>query len=350
MPDMPGISEKERTGARDMFLSAHGWSPATARPMVNDCSFRRYFRLEDGERRAILMDAPPDKEDVRPFVTVGRRLEGWGYSAPRIHAEDPAAGFLILDDFGNTTFTRALSEGADEESLYMPALDLLIDLHSRAVDEVAGTVPPYDDATLLREAALFTDVHLRRWHGCEISDAAREAFLHCIRTAMAESRIGNEVLVLRDYHVDNMMVLRDREGLKSIGLLDFQDAVTGPAAYDVVSLTQDARRDLSAGLEEKLVQRYLAARPDLDGGAYWRSHALLGAQRSLKIFGIFTRQALDYGRDLYLCHLGRLWQYVDTDLRIADSAGRALADWLKHHVPDELKDADAQGRRLTEIS
>ena len=118
----------------------------------------------------------------------------------------------------------------------------------------------------------------------------------------------------------------------------------GPAAYDVVSLTQDARRDLSPGLEETLVQRYLDARPDLEAAAYWRSHALLGAQRSLKIFGIFTRQALDHGRDLYLPHLARLWRYVDLDLGIADSAGRALGDWLRRHVPAAVRDG-CRGRR-----
>ena len=243
-----------------------------------------------------------------------------------------------------------MAEGTDERSLYLPALDLLVDLHGRAARDVTGDVPPYDEATLLREASLFVDVHLRRWHGLPISDAERAAYLDAIRAAMISARVGDEVLVLRDYHIDNMMVLPGRADLRAIGLLDFQDAVIGPAAYDVVSLTQDARRDLSTGLEETLVQRYLDARPDLEAAAYWRSHALLGAQRSLKIFGIFTRQALDHGRDLYLPHLARLWRYVDLDLGIADSAGRALGDWLRRHVPAAVREADAEGRRLTDIS
>src|SRR5215469_2890792 len=142
------------------FLTAAGWADVQRRPLAGDASFRRYERLEAGSRRAVLMDAPPPKEDVRPFLAVARLLHGLGFSAPQIVAEDIAAGLLLLEDFGDSTYTRLIAGGADEERLYRLAVDLLIALHRGFTRPAAQIVPPYDDERLLNEAALLVDWYL----------------------------------------------------------------------------------------------------------------------------------------------------------------------------------------------
>ena len=323
-----------RAAALDGFLARAGWAAATRHKLPGDASFRRYVRLVRGAETVMLMDAPPPQEDVRPYVAVARLLTALGYSAPRVVAEDTAEGFLLIEDFGDRTYTRALGEGAVEAELYERAVDLLIDLHRRPLAGRLDGLPPYDTARLTAELAIFTDW----WARLQLGADARfvDAYRAQWAGLLAELDGGLETLVLRDYHVDNLMML-DRPGLAGVGLLDFQDAVRGPAAYDLVSLVNDARRDVPRALARRMTERYVAAFPALDRARFATACAILSAQRNLKIIGIFTRLAARDGKFGYLAHIPRVWRLLEADLEHPALAG--LRRWLDASVPAALRAA-----------
>ena len=328
------IPERSRL-LRD-FLVRNGLTAAAISPLADDCSFRRYFRVGRGADHYVVMDAPPDLEDVVPFATLSDLLNSYGYSAPRILGRDVDNGFLLLDDFGDTTYTRALAAGGNERDLYALALDVLVDLRHRSIEDVPAMVPRYDDAKLLTEAALFVDWYLIPGLGLRISDVERERYLAAWRECLTNLREAPDCLVLRDFHVDNLMVVGDRDGLGACGLLDFQDAVIGPSSYDVVSLLQDSRRDIGADLVTAMLGRYFEAMgQDIDRPAFMRSYHGFGAQRALKVFGIFTRQSVLYGNHGYLFHIPRLWRHTLANLAIPELA--PVRDWIDRVVPVDLR-------------
>ena len=323
----------ERAQRIARFLDAAGWGGASRKPLAGDASFRRYERLERGGERAVLMDAPPP-EDVRPFRAVARYLAARGYSAPRIRAADAEAGLLLLEDLGDATYTRALDGGAAPEPLYAAAVDVLVDLHRGAPPP---GLAPYDEATCLAEAELLVDWFLPA-AGAPADDAARADYRAAWRAALP-SPSGAQVTVLRDYHADNLMWLPERPGLARVGLLDFQDALAGHPAYDLVSLLEDARRDVPEALAEAMIARYLAAMPDTDPLAFRAACDALGAQRNAKIVGIFTRLWKRDGKPGYLALIPRVWRLLESDLaRPGLGAARA---WFDKHVPPGLRRAPA---------
>jgi len=329
------MAERERV--IEAFLEAHGWASARRARLAGDASFRRYERITDGARSVILMDAPPGHEDVRPYVTVARILKRLGYSAPEIYAEDAANGLLLIEDLGDDTYTKVLvgADEAVERDLYARAVDLLVDLHRRDADSVAAGVPDYDDEKLLGESALLLDWYLPAVRGEKAPDALRREYLDLWTRLFPVARAVKSTLVLRDYHVDNLMSLPGRRGIAAVGLLDFQDAVKGPVAYDLVSLLEDARRDISPALVREMKERYLGAFPALDRGAFAASYAVLGAQRNCKIIGIFTRLAVRDRKAGYLVHIPRVWRLLEGDL--AHPALGEMAEWLARHIPPELR-------------
>ncbi|HYM03012.1 MAG TPA: phosphotransferase [Stellaceae bacterium] len=325
----------ERAQRISRFLEASGWAGVPRRPLASDASFRRYERLEEAHRRAMLMDAPPPQEDVRPFIAISRLLHSLGLSAPQILAEDVEAGLLLLEDFGDKTYTRLIATGAAEEPLYALAVDVLIALHRNFVRAAAPSVPPYDDTRLLTEAALLVDWYLPAVAGVPTPPALREEYVALWRSLLPAARRVPDTLVLRDFHVDNLMLLDDRSDVAACGLLDFQDAVIGPLSYDLVSLLEDARRDVSGPLAEAMLRRYLAAFPTLDPQTFTASYAVLGAQRNCKIVGIFTRLCVRDGKPIYLQHIPRLWRLLAHDLRHPLLA--PIAQWLDTHIPPSLR-------------
>lgn len=314
------------------FLSQAGWGDAARARLAGDASFRHYDRLDNGGQRAVLMDAPPPKEDVRPFVRVARHLEAMGYSAPRLLAVDERHGLLLLEDLGDDTYTRLLAAGGDETALYALATDLLADLNRRA-DAVPAGVPAYDNDRLLTEALLFTDWYLPAL-GRQPDPVARAEYQRLWLELFPVARAVPETLVLRDFHVDNLMLL-DRPGLAACGLLDFQDAVAGPLTYDLMSLLEDARRDIDPALVAAMRDRYLTARPGLDRAAFDASWAVLAAQRHAKVIGIFTRLCKRDGKSAYLCHIPRVWRLLER--ACAHPALAGIKGWLDTHVPAEAR-------------
>lgn len=322
----------ERTALIESFLAGAGWAGATRRLLAADASFRHYDRVTRGRERAVLMDAPPPRENVQAFLEVARQLLDLGLSAPRPLRADEAAGLLLLEDLGDRTFTRALAEGAEEAALYRLAIDVLIALHRSWRAEDHAGLPPYDDEKLLAEAALLTDWFLPAVRSGEETDpGAREAYLAAWQAVLPAARRVPETLVLRDYHVDNLMLLEGREGVSACGLLDFQDAVVGSCAYDVVSLLEDARRDIRPKLVEAMLSRYLDAFPGLDRAAFAESYAVLGAQRAAKIIGIFTRLDRRDGKPHYLRHIPRIWRLLEAGLETPVLA--PVKAWFTHEVP-----------------
>jgi N-acetylmuramate 1-kinase len=317
------------------FLAASGWADAEQHPLPGDASFRRYARLERKGASAMLMDAPPPQEDVRPYLAVARCLHDLGLSAPRILAADEAPGLLLIDDFGDGTFARLLAAGEDETALYTLATDVLIALHQRFTPVQGVTFPPYDDKRLLDEAALLVDWYLPAVSGRTTPASVRAEYLDLWRSLLPIARRMPETLVLRDYHVDNLMRISGRDGIAACGLLDFQDAVIGPITYDIVSLLEDSRRDIAAPLIAAMRARYLAAFPALDAAAFDASYTILGAQRHCKVIGIFTRLCRRDGKPRYLAHIPRLWRLIDGNLRHPLLAPLKL--WLDRHIPMELR-------------
>jgi N-acetylmuramate 1-kinase len=324
----------DRARQRAEFLAGAGWGRTRVEALPGDASARRYFRLSDQGRRAMLMDAPPP-EDVGRFTRIARLLHRLDYSAPLILAADPASGFLVLEDLGDQTYTRLIEAGADEDRLYGLATDLLADLHRRFDVQTQQGVPAYSDEILLEEAGRFILWFLPAATGAAVPDAVAAEFRTLWQRVLPVARAVPDSLVLRDYHIDNLMLLDGRAGLQACGLLDFQDAVIGPIAYDLVSLVEDARRDISAPLRDGMIARYLAQRPEIDPALLGPSLAVLGAQRHTKVIGLFCRLCVRDGKPGYLRHLPRLWRLLEASL--AHPALAELEGWMKHHVPAALR-------------
>ena len=318
-----------RQQAMTAFLDASGWGGRALVPLAGDASFRRYYRVGGNGRSAVLMDAPPPQEDVGPYVAVAALLRNLGLSAPEVLAEDRGEGFLLLEDFGDDTYTRLLERGAGEPGLYALAVDTLIALQRAAALGGIPEMPSYDIERLLAEAALLVD-----WYR-PLAAEPRDEYLELWRAALPLAMVSPPTLVLRDYHVDNLMLLPDRPGVRGCGLLDFQDAVTGQPSYDLVSLLEDARRDVSVCLRRAMIERYLAAFPALDRSEFLRSAAILAAQRNCKILGLFTRLWQRDGKPQYLAHIPRVWRLLEEDLR--HPALARIGCWLDRHLPPDIR-------------
>lgn len=325
------MADGEREARIARFLAAHGWSGAERRRLAGDASFRRYERLERAGQRAVLMDAPPPQEDVRPFMAVAELLRNLGYSAPRIQAADAEHGLLLLEDLGDDTYTRLIAHGHDEQKLYALAIDLIIDLHRKFAPARSSGLPQFDDARALREVSLLLDWYWPATHDAAPTAEQRESFLAAWRAVLPKRHAMPDSLVLFDYHVDNLMLLPGRTGVAACGLLDFQDALIAPRPFDLVSLLEDVRRDVRPDLVAAMRERYLAAFPTLDRAAFDSSYAVIGAQRNTRILGTFTRLLLRDGKAGYLAFMPRAWKLVTGDL--AHPALTPVRDWFDRHIP-----------------
>ena len=313
------------------FLAAHGWAGAEIRPLAGDASFRRYFRVHRNGETAVLMDAPPPHEDPRPFVAVAEWLAHAGLSAPCVLAVDYEQGLLLLDDFGDERLRETLDATPERErALYAQATDLLVHLH--ALPAMPG-LKPHALEEWLGEITLFTD-----WYcpalGLDVDkDGYRDAWTEALAPVAADG-LG-PVTVLRDYHAENIMLITGREGIRHFGLLDFQDALAGHPAYDLVSVLEDARRDVTPSVEREMLARYLDAmgRPAGFERAYWA----LAAQRNTRILGVFTRLWKRDNKPHYTSYQPRMWGLLERDLAYPDLA--PVKAWFDANVPPEKRAA-----------
>ncbi|MCL6740186.1 phosphotransferase [Sphingomonas sp. RB56-2] len=312
------------------FLARHGWSEAQILPLAGDASFRRYFRVLAGDRRAVLMDAPPPHEDPRPFVAIANWLGGVGLAAPRILAADLDQGLLLLDDFGDARMRETLdADPAVERDLYETAVDVLVHLHDHP--PMAG-LPPHGLKEWLTELRLFPD-----WYapavGLESIDVDQwdEAWRTVLQPVAADG-LG-PVTVLRDYHAENVMLLDGRGGIGRFGLLDFQDALAGHPAYDLVSVLEDARRDVSPALERAMIDRY--QQKTGVGDAFERAYWTLAAQRNTRILGVFCRLWKRDGKDRYRQFQPRMWGLLERDL--AQPGLEPVKAWFDAQIPASFR-------------
>lgn len=309
------------------FLRAHGFGAVHRSPLPADASARAYTRLTGGPRPALLMDAPPP-EDTGRFTSIARYLRQAGLSAPEIIAADAAQGFLLIEDFGSATHAALLDAGADARMLYAEAAEALAALH--AAPPPAG-LPAWDSAAMARAtAATFCDWWWAACFGAAPSPALREEFDTALRAMLAPFD-GGGCFVHRDYFPANLMRLADRAGPGRTGFLDFQDAALGHAAYDLVSLVEDARRDVSDTVRDATIARYLVARPRIDRASFLAAMAACAAQRHLRVAALWVRLAHRDGKPGYLIHGPRCWALLERAL--AHPATIPLRDFLARHVP-----------------
>ena len=365
-PDLTGRAE-----AKAAFLAAAGLAHARREPVAGDASTRAYERLvlPDGATLS-LMDAPPAAESVRAapaaspadrvalgynamarlaggrvdaFVAVADWLRGRGLSAPNVHVVDAAAGFAVLEDLGDRLFVHRLAAGEDAAQVYGAAVDLLVDLQREpppsalpARDGGAWPLPPYDALALRTGVDLFLQWWPRLVGLPPVDAEAGAEWVALWAPVLARGEAGATVFTHRDFHAENLLWLPEREGAARVGLLDFQDAVRGHPAWDLLHLLQDARRDVAPALEAAMLDRFLAATPQLDRDAFLADYAALGALNAARILGpVFARQIVLFGRDKYRAFLPRTWRGLERDLAHPDLA--ALRAWFDRHIPADRR-------------
>ncbi len=309
----------------EAFLAAAGWGDAVIEPLAGDASFRRYFRIRMDEQSAMLMDAPPPTEDPAPFLRAAKWLDANGLRAPRILAEDAPRGLVLLEDFGEVRVREYLDQWpADEAEVYQAAIDALVELHRLP----PGPFLDYSLAEYQREAKLFVDWYCPARNLYVDGEGYAAAWEEVLSPMLPRQRPG--VVVLRDYHAENIMLLGS---LDDQGLLDFQDALVGHPAYDLVSLLQDARRAVAPELEAQMLDYYLSKTGA--GADFSADYARLGAQRNAKIVGIFVRLWKRDGKPRYLDYIPRVWALLERDL--AHPALAPVARWFDANIPSELR-------------
>ena len=358
-----------RDDAMTAFLAAAGWEAAVRRPLAGDASTRRYIRLHLDGRTAMLMDQPQGAEapaaplgaspgerrafgynalarlagaDCARFVAAAGYLRGRGLAAPEIYAADTALGFLLLEDLGVDLYTDVLGRDGDERTLYEAAVDVLAQLHGEPAPEALAPDKPlfaYDETAQLAETDLLTEWFLPAALGhpadASVADEHRALWREALRSVAADAA----VFVHRDYHAQNLIWRPGRVGLARVGIIDFQDALAGSPAYDLISLIEDARRDVAPDLARAMTERYLGRRraegAAMDPERFRATAAILAAQRNAKIIGIFARLAKRDKKPRYLAHLPRVWRYMERDL--AHPALAPLKSWYDRTIPRERR-------------
>ena len=317
-----------RDAQRRAFLSEADFTDSRLVPMQQDASFRRYFRLDDGEHGWLLMDAPPQTENLTAWLDVGKHLTDLGLRPPAVLCSDVTHGFALIEDFGDQTFTRLLDAGMAPDELYAQAIDLLTHLH-RQPNAFLDTLKPYDLDALMAEAILLPDWFLPLIFGKPIAAEDQNRYRQIWEQVFASLPTPAISLVLRDFHVDNLIRLPAATAPHTVGLLDFQDALIGPMAYDLMSLLEDARRNLPPSLAEQMQQRYFQAMPLLEMENFKLWYRILAAQRHCKVAGIFSRLALRDNKPNYLAHIPRVLSLLQ--MHLDEPLLRPLADWLRAH-------------------
>ncbi len=327
----PSLCRQVSETGRRSFLQMHNIEVADIKAVSDDASFRSYWRTETEEGSRVIMDAPPPMEDVKPFVKVAEYLEGLSIHVPKIYQKDTEEGYLLLEDLGNTTLSKAFEKGFDKKAWYELAVDVLIDL---AKANKKADVPAYDIATYWRELSLFTDWYLPEVTGKATDPSLRQKFHDLWLPLYSKMNKVPQTTVLRDYHIRNMMVLTDvpHSHQKSLGIIDFQDALVGPVTYDMASMLQDAYITLPDDLKNHLIRRFVdGMEGEVTMTDFMTSYRLIGLQRAFKIIGIFTRLARRDGKTAYLNDMHRVWQNIDEALAHPDCA--ALKGFIAQVMP-----------------
>jgi aminoglycoside/choline kinase family phosphotransferase len=333
----------DRAAARRAFVAANGWGDSQEALLAGDASFRTYYRLTRGKETVVVMDAPPPQEDVRPFVRLARYLRALDLSAPEILAVDEEAGFLLEEDLGDSTYARWLNgprwgdrrDEHEERAMYTLATDVLVHLAAQGSAAVLPGLASYTGEALIDAAMLLPEWYLPQVAGRPAAAEELESYRTAWRDSLRALPPSPTTLVLRDYHQDNLLWLRERPGVRACGLLDFQDATTGHPAYDLMSLVEDARRDIADELHAAMIQHYLDRAGVADRTGFMAAFAILGAQRHARVVGLFIRLLRRDGKPTYLPHLPRVWRLLERSLR--HEAMAPLRRWVDAHIPRDRR-------------
>lgn len=310
-----------RNAERAHFLAMSGWALTDVQTLAGDASLRSYFRLHDPKRTAVLMDVANDPTDsIQRFLTVGAHLQDIGLHPPTVLSVDRAAGFIILEDLGDDLFARVMArDAASEMPLYQAAIDVL----SVVQQAPAPDLPLFDSAVMAKISGLAASAYAGR-------SQETDALTGALRPLLDRITVGTSVMVMRDFHAENLVWCPKESGPRRVGLLDFQDAVLGHPVYDVVSLLQDARRDVAPDVEAHL-KKHVRSLPHWSGTGFDFAYAVLGAQRALRILGVFARLSLEHGKPGYVDLIPRVWRLLDRNLAHPDLAD--LASTIKRVLP-----------------
>jgi len=364
------MSTSDREQLRLAFLASAGLSDAVRAPLPGDASTRRYERLTSPDGRSLmLMDQAPAAESppadpawtpeqrraagwnavarlsagrIEAFAAVAAHLKGLGLSAPAVEALDAPNGLAVLEDFGDALFARVIEAGEAEAPLYLAAVEAQARLHAagpppETLRGPGGDWPllTYDETALQGGADLFVEWLPRLDDRLTFDDAAVVAWREAWAPVVASGAAGASVMAHRDYHAENLIWLPERQGAARVGMIDFQDAVRAHPSWDLHSLLQDARRDVSPDLEAEALDRYFALRPDLDRGAFMADYAGLAALNEARIIGIFARLIARDGKPRYRQFLPRMWRHLNANLE--QPALAPVARWFDRHVPVEVR-------------
>ncbi len=313
------------------FLAAHGFATARIEALPGDAGFRRYFRLHGGPRPALLLHAPLDREDLGGFLRLAGLLAGAGLSVPAIIAADPGEGCALVEDFGKHLYAETLN-AANTIACYDAATDALPPLQAIPVP---ADLPAWDAAAMAAAAAAtFLDWWWPAAFGTRPTTTVRGEFMAALAALLAPLDAAPKGLVHRDYFAGNLFWLAERDGVRRVGIIDFQDAAYGHPGYDLVSLVEDARRDLPEGLAAREIARFLAARPELEPAPFRAACVALAAVRHVRVAGLWVRLALRDAKPGYLQHGERTWARLAAALARPEAA--PLAAFFARHVPPEL--------------
>ena len=299
-------------------------------PIKNDASFRKYFRID----KKILMDADPTLgEDVSSFININNLLNEFQLNVPEIYSIDKENGFLLLEDLGEDIFSKIL-DNKNEEKLYKQAIEILAEIHKKDLNEFNYSILPkkYSIEKLLQESQLFIDWYLKKFLKLDISKTEIKDFSDIISKIFSSLEPKLEKLVLRDYHVDNLILQSSKVGLKQVGILDFQDAVIGQSSYDLISIIEDVRRPITKDLKTRLID-YFVGLTGYDLNNLKNELAFYSVQRNLKILGIFCRLSIRDNKPNYMSYNNNAWIYIESNLN--NPIMKDLQNWIKKILPHE---------------
>lgn len=359
----------DREALKSAFLEGAGLADARRERLAGDASTRGYERLHlPSGGTVIFMDQPPAAESapcppeatpqerlaagynasarlaagrVEAFIAAAGYLRSRGLSAPQVLHSDAAEGLAVLEDLGDDLYARLIERGTEEEPLYDAAVDALVRLHAEPAPErleaggYAWPLLAYDDLALKTAGDLFVEWYPRLRPQLRLNAEALGEWEGLWAPVRARAEAGATVFCHRDYHAENLIWLPERPGPERVGMLDFQDAVRAHPAWDFSMLLHDARRDVSPGREAAALERYLAARPELDRQAFLADYRALGALNIVRILGVFARLIVRDSKPRYAAFLPRMWGYLDRVLASPDMAG--LRSWFDRYVPAEVR-------------
>ena len=332
-----------RETLRNSFLTKHNLTNYKIEALPQDASNRKYFRLSNNDTSYILMDAPPKQENMPQFIHVNEILTGINLSAPEILYSDTENGFLVSQDFGNNTYKELLDDKKeenihlDEKKLYERAIDSLAHLQQNCSKP---SLPNFSERKFIDETMVFIDWYVDVLNGSRVSPSMTNKYREILSHLFNQVKNFQNVMVLRDFHSQNIFWLEDEIGIKKVGLIDFQDAVIGSPIYDIVSLLQDARRDVSEEIVTSSISRYIKSFPNYSRKDIMMVYSILGLQRNLRIIGLFTKLAMKNKNTNYLSLLPRVWKFVHYNLK--HPILLPMRNWLEEVIPSQMPNFYAQ--------